>query len=143
MPSKTKAHVTFSPPSPSLSCSCSPAPPPSPLMVCFILSPLFPPPRLTAGPDNLLLHYVLLENGRGVLLTPFSGQVSPQPVHQRLLSSFRHAAADLHMVLQQKWHEEEEEEDVAEGDSDCAKDSNHRPSQVRSAAMASGQVQYG
>ena len=96
--------------------------------------------RLTAGTDNLLLHYVLLDNGRGLLLTPFSGQVSSQPVHRRLLSSFRHVATEVHVVLQRKWEEEEEEdqeeeEDVFEVEETCshAKNSDQSSSQVRTA----------
>ena len=67
--------------------------------------------RLTAGPDNLLLHYVSLDEGCGVIVTPCMDHVSQQPLHCQLLASFRELCPEIRRVLLHRRVEEEEEED--------------------------------
>ena len=63
--------------------------------------------RLTAGMENHLLHYISLQSGRGILLSPCGSHVSEQPVHSQLLKCFKDTASYLHNVLHQQIHEED------------------------------------
>ena len=72
--------------------------------------------RLTAGYDNLLLHYVCLDEARGVILAPCQDHVSQQPLHAQLLVSFKEVASGIRSVLLQRRKEEEEEEDEEEAE---------------------------
>ena len=85
--------------------------------------------RLTAGLDDLLLHYVCLESGCGLMLCP-THTTPPGTVHSELLLSFQSTASRVREVLRGRAsgggvfregsddEEEEEEEDEDDDDSE-------------------------
>lgn len=54
--------------------------------------------RLTSGPDNLLLHYVDLEAGRGLMLCP-TQSMPPGSIQTELLKSFQLTCSVVRKVL--------------------------------------------
>ena len=57
--------------------------------------------RLTTGLDNLLLHYINLEPGRGLMLCP-THSMPPGPIHLELLQCFQHACCSIRGLLREK-----------------------------------------
>ena len=64
------------------------------MLAAASLSPL----RLTSGLENLLLHYVSLDPGRGVMICP-THATPPGAVHSELLLCFQRTAVAVREVL--------------------------------------------
>ena len=77
--------------------------------------------RLTAGYENLLLHYLTLDTGRGVMISPLP--TTPTGTMQaELLRCFYRSCLAVQEVLRQHGEEEEEEED----DTNCWSDEEEK-----------------
>ena len=70
--------------------------------------------RLTAGIENILLYYVTLDEGRGVVISPCDEHTSNQPVNTQLLIGFKDVVGTIHQILHKKYKEQEEEEEEDE-----------------------------
>ena len=70
--------------------------------------------RLTAGIENILLYYVTLDEGRGVVISPCDEHTSNQPVNTQLLIGFKDVVGTIHQILHKKYKEKEEEEEEDE-----------------------------
>ena len=83
--------------------------------------PSLPPPRLTSGLENTLLHYIALHPGRGVMVCP-THATPPGPVHTELVQSFRQTSVAVREVLRGRVEGEragkEEEADEYDSESD-------------------------
>ncbi|CAG6022030.1 unnamed protein product [Menidia menidia] len=59
--------------------------------------------RLTAGAENPLFHYVLMENVQGIFIAPTHGEVAQLSgsVHPRLIRNFHHCCLSIRHAFQQ------------------------------------------
>ena len=62
---------------------------------CFVMCMY--PCRLIPGLENLLLHYICLESGRGLMICPF--HTTPGNVHSELLLCFQCTCSSMREVL--------------------------------------------
>lgn len=69
---------------------------------------------LTAGIENILLYYVTLDEGRGVVISPCDEHTSNQPVNTQLLVGFKDVVGTIHQILYKKYKEEKDEEEEDE-----------------------------
>ncbi|XP_076064226.1 inturned planar cell polarity protein isoform X2 [Oratosquilla oratoria] len=66
--------------------------------------PPLKPRRVTCGKENVLLHYIQLEVGEGVLVEPLTGsphiRATYPPLHEQVIQNFRAVAGRIRHVLQ-------------------------------------------
>ena len=68
--------------------------------------------------ENHLLHYVCLDNGRGMMISPCDIHVSKQPVHNLLLDTFNQVSSTIHCILHHKISELIDDADDDDDDDD-------------------------
>ncbi len=88
---------------------------------CTTLLSLTHTHRVTAGPDTLLLHYLTLDSGRGVMLCP-AHATPPGAVQAELLQCFHRCCLAVRSVLRSGRTSGGAEEDSDSSDSDIWSD---------------------
>ncbi len=64
----------------------------------------------------MLLYFLMLDVGRGVVLCPCREQIGLQPVHRDLLKGFKEVAGSIHQLLRHKYHQATPLDDWEEGE---------------------------